>query len=158
VAQHAGDLRLPRHRRAGAYLRTLDLSLFDPKAPPPKTDAFWAIVDAHHAPEDAELADVLDSLARKIPGSDEQEWPDAVTVLDIANAAIAAGGGFLTWIRDRKNRRAIPHKMEEAGYVPVSNPARKDGMWIINGSRQVAYGRGDLSIRDRILAAQRLVR
>jgi hypothetical protein len=137
-----------------AYLRTLDLCLFDSKAPPPKTDAFWAIVDAHHAPEDAELADVLDSLARKIPGNDEQEWPDAVTVLDIANAATAAGGGFLTWITDRKNRRAIPHKMEQAGYVPVRNPGRKDGKWIINGSRQVAYGRRDLSIRDRILAAQ----
>jgi hypothetical protein len=29
-----------------AYLANLDLSAFDPKAPPPKTDAFWAIVDA----------------------------------------------------------------------------------------------------------------
>ena len=35
---------------------------FDPKAPPPKTPAFWAIVDANRAPEDAELADVLDAL------------------------------------------------------------------------------------------------
>jgi hypothetical protein len=32
-----------------AYLATLDISTFDPKAPPPKTDAFWAIVDANHA-------------------------------------------------------------------------------------------------------------
>ena len=52
-----------------AYLRTLDLSLFDPKAPPPKTDAFWAIVDAHHAPEASELADVLDILGKEVPGS-----------------------------------------------------------------------------------------
>src|SRR5215467_8123129 len=36
-----------------AYLMQLDLSKFDAKAPPPKTDAFWAIVDAHRAPEDA---------------------------------------------------------------------------------------------------------
>ena len=53
-----------------AYLAGLDLSGFNPKAPPPKTPAFWAIVDANRAPEDAELADVLDELGR----------PDAVTL------------------------------------------------------------------------------
>ena len=44
-----------------AYLAELDLSDFDPKAPPPKTPAFWDIVDASRAPEDAELADVSTS-------------------------------------------------------------------------------------------------
>jgi hypothetical protein len=45
-----------------AYLAGLDISGFDPKAPPPKTPAFWDIVDANRAPEDAELADVLDEM------------------------------------------------------------------------------------------------
>ena len=40
-----------------AYLRTLDIADFNPKAPPPKTEAFWEIVNANRAPEDAELAD-----------------------------------------------------------------------------------------------------
>ena len=48
-----------------AYLAQLDLSGFDPKAPPPKTAAFWDIVDASRAPEDAELADVLDRMHPK---------------------------------------------------------------------------------------------
>ena len=52
-----------------AYLAELDLSAFDPKAPPPKTAAFWDIVTCNSAPEDAELADVLDALGN----------PDAVT-------------------------------------------------------------------------------
>ena len=52
-----------------AYLTELDLSAFDPKAPPPKTAAFWDIVNVNEAPEDAELADVLDALGN----------PDAVT-------------------------------------------------------------------------------
>ena len=43
-----------------AYLRTLDLSGFSPKAPPERTRAFQTIVQANHAPEDAELADLLD--------------------------------------------------------------------------------------------------
>ena len=47
----------------GAYLAHMDLSDFNPKAPPRKTDAFWSIVDANAAPEDAELADALDRLA-----------------------------------------------------------------------------------------------
>jgi hypothetical protein len=30
-----------------AFLSTLDISDLDPKAPPPKSEAFWAIVDAN---------------------------------------------------------------------------------------------------------------
>jgi Family of unknown function (DUF5906) len=44
-----------------AYLTEFDLADFDAKAPPPKTSAFWDIVAANNAPEDAELADVLDT-------------------------------------------------------------------------------------------------
>jgi hypothetical protein len=44
------------------YLATLDISGFDPKAPPPKTPAFWEIVDSSRSPEDAEMADALDRL------------------------------------------------------------------------------------------------
>ena len=53
-----------------------DLSGFDAKAPPPKTPAFWAIVDANRAPEDAELADVLDQIGK----------PDAVTLTQLVEA------------------------------------------------------------------------
>ena len=34
------------YRDVAAFLAQLPLSGFDPKAPPPKTDAFWAMVDA----------------------------------------------------------------------------------------------------------------
>ena len=50
-------------RHVAAYLAALDLTGWDPKAPPPKTPAFWDIVDASRAPEDAELADVIDALS-----------------------------------------------------------------------------------------------
>jgi hypothetical protein len=53
-------------RHVAAYLAALDLSSFDPKAPPPKTRAFWDVVDANRAPEDAELADVLDRLGNPL--------------------------------------------------------------------------------------------
>jgi hypothetical protein len=87
-------------RHVAAYLTKLDISSFDPKAPPPKTPAFWDIVDANRAPEDAELADVLDQMNR----------PDAVTIAEITNQAPLK---LHEWISDRKNRRAIPHRVGE---------------------------------------------
>ena len=56
-------------QNVAAYLMSLDLSDFDPKAPPEKSEAFWAIVNANRPTEDFELADVFDAL----------ENPDAVT-------------------------------------------------------------------------------
>jgi hypothetical protein len=127
-----------------AYLASLDLVGFDPKAPPPKTAAFSAIVDANRAPEDAELADVLDNLGN----------PDVVTINRIAAEAPA---GFQAWILDRKNRRQIPHRMERCGYGPFRNDGAKDGMWKINGQRQVVYAKDVLPIRERFAAVDELM-
>ena len=137
------------HREGGfehvaAYLRTLDISEFDPKAPPPKTAAFWAIVDASQAPEDAELADALEDI-----GS-----PDTITLAKIISAA---QGGSYEFLTDRKNRRAIPHRMESCGYLPVRNDAAKDGLWKVQGKRQVVYARSDLSAADQLKAARALI-
>lgn len=130
-------------RHVAAYLAQLDLSDFDPKAPPPKTAAFWDIVDANSAPEDAELADVLDEMGN----------PDAVT---IAQITAHASGDFEAWIRDRKNRRVIPHRLERCGYVPVRNEGASDGMWPINRKRQAIYAKSTLSVRNRIEAARQI--
>jgi hypothetical protein len=123
-----------------AYLRKLDLSSFDPKAPPPKTQAFWEIVDSSRAPEDAELADVLDLFGN----------PNIVTVDKVA---AHAEPGFNEWLRDRKNARRIPHRFEQCGYVVVRNPDSIDGRWKISGKRHTIYAKAGLSERDRIAAA-----
>jgi hypothetical protein len=127
-----------------AYLAALDLGSFDPKAPPPKTAAFWQIVDANRAPEDAELADALDLMG----------WPDATTVEKIAFRAHAE---TTVWLRDRKNRRIIPHRLDRCGYVATRNPdAPTDGLWRIGGKRQAVYAKTTLPLRDQIAAARRL--
>jgi hypothetical protein len=130
-------------RHAAAYLTTLDLAAFDPKKPPPKTQAFWDIVHASSAPEDAELADVLDQLGN----------PDAATLSQIANRA---EGEFGEWIRDRKNRRAIPHRLESCGYVQCRNDAAKDGLWKLDGRRQVIYAKASQPVAEQIRAARRI--
>jgi hypothetical protein len=128
-----------------AYLAELDLSGFDPKAPPKKTEAFWDIVNANRAPEDAELSDILDELGN----------PPATTLTKITNKA---KGNFFDWIIDRKNRRAIPHRLEQCGYVPVRNDAAVDGYYVIGGKRCAVYARSELPISERFKAAAELVK
>jgi hypothetical protein len=128
-----------------AYLMTLDLSDFDPTAPPPKTDAFWAVVDAGPAPEDSEFADVLDMIDR----------PDAVTLSRI-KASAPSSNGLSFWLEDRKNRRTVPHRFEMCGYVPERNGAAKDGYYVVDGTRQTVYVKTELRPQARRDAAVKL--
>jgi hypothetical protein len=131
-------------RHVAAFLAQRDISKFDPKAPPPKTKAFWDIVDANRAPEDIELADVIDKI-----GSPQATTLDRITK--------ESPYGLQEWLKDRRNRRAIPHRMERAGYVSIRNNDAQDGLWKINGRRQVIYARAELSPAEQLAAARTLV-
>jgi hypothetical protein len=101
-------------------------------------------VDANRAPEDAELSDALDIMG----------WPDATTLEKIAFRADAETA---IWLRDRKNRRILPHRLDKCGYVPVRNDdAASDGLWRIGGKRQAIYAKANLAPREQIAAARRL--
>src|SRR5262249_50087697 len=118
-------------RNVAAYLATLDLSGFNPKAPPPKTPAFLEMVDAGRAPEDDEFADALEKLATQVING-EPVLPDAVTVADIIDKS--TDQNFIDWLRDRRNSRQIPYRFEETGYVTVrNNDDKRDGQWRIKG-------------------------
>ncbi|HSY09100.1 MAG TPA: primase-helicase family protein [Steroidobacteraceae bacterium] len=127
-----------------AYLRELDLSGFDSKAPPRKTQAFHDIVDANRAPEDSELADVIDALGN----------PTAVTLTILANHADPE---FSRWLLSRRNSRLIPRRLEAVGYVGVRNGGAGDGLWRLNKRRQMIYARRELCVRDRLAAVTALV-
>jgi hypothetical protein len=71
-------------------------------------------VSTNTAPEDAELADVIDA----------RNNPDVLTRSDLIGKA---QGYMAEWLTNRKNRRAIPHRMGRCGYVSVHNPYREDG-------------------------------
>jgi hypothetical protein len=155
-------------RHIGAYLATLDLAGWDPKAPPPKTPAFWAIVDASRAPEDAELADVIDELGAGLKDANGDPIPPvAFTLARVLDKAIALAprdkddkperSSFAAWLADRKNRRQTPHRFEQCGYSPVRNDFAKDGLWKIQGARQVIYALASRSLHDRLAAAKLVV-
>lgn len=129
-----------------AYLGSVDLAGFDPKAPPPKTSGWHRMVDAGRAPEDAALSDALDGLQN----------PAAVTVSMLCGYA---DDSLREWLRDRRNSRQIPHRMEAAGYVAVRNDAdKRDGQWKVDGRRQTIYARRTLPLREQLAAAAALSR
>jgi hypothetical protein len=127
-----------------ALLSVLDLTDFDPKAPPYRTPAFWDVAESHRVPEDAELADIVDGLGT----------PEALTLDDLRRRAT---GDFLLWLGERRNYRQIPHRLETVGYAPVRNEGAKDGLWKIEGKRQAIYARAELSRDEQHAVALALV-
>jgi hypothetical protein len=130
-----------------SYLADLNIGDFDPKAPPPKTAAFWSVVASGEAPESGELRDLIDGLGN----------PAALTLLDIVGEAQRQQMlAFADELKDRKNRRAMPHKLERVGYVPVRNPDAEDGLYKLRGRRQAVYAQRSLTNADQLRAARGL--
>ena len=115
-----------------AFLMARDLSKFNPHAPPRRTEAFWAIVNAARAPEDTELEAALDELGR----------PDICSILTIA---ATKAGAAMEWLFEQKSRRAMSHRMVRCGYTPCRNPNSERGSWKIGGKLWTLYARDDLS-------------
>jgi Bifunctional DNA primase/polymerase, N-terminal/Family of unknown function (DUF5906) len=112
------------------YLATLDLSGFNAKAYPLRTEAWHQMVGFSAAPEDAELADAIDVLGN----------PDALTVAAVI--VKADNIALRDYLRERRNSRSIPLRFNKCEYVPVRNKAAKDGLWVVSKKRQVVYPRG----------------
>ena len=126
-----------------AFLATLDLSGFNPKAPPLKTPAFWAIVDAGRPAEEAEIMDALDAVNN----------PPAITINCLMTGA---DGDLALFLKERKNRRAASHRIVAAGYEVVRNNDAKDGMWVIKKARKTIYALTSLTVAERTKAAGHL--
>jgi hypothetical protein len=142
-------LRESGNEHVAAYLARRDLSAFDPCALPRQTTAFFDIVAAGQAPEDAELADVIDEMERDELGQPRR--PDICSLLSLAASPRAA---TLEWLLDRRHRRSIPHRMERCGYIACRNPDTDDGAWRINGRRQTLYAKVSLPPEQRLRAAR----
>src|SRR5215475_5874883 len=94
-----------------AYLQQYDLSNFNPKLAPPKTEAFWRVVSVDRGPEHNELADAIDAVAVELGHKRDADGnikpPDALT---LAMLAVKAPGA--EWLTDRKKSRSIPHRLQ----------------------------------------------
>jgi Family of unknown function (DUF5906) len=128
-----------------AYLRELDVSLFNPKKPPPHTEAFRDMVDAGRSPEAGEMSGLIEVMSN----------PPAVCLSMLI--ARCNDEEFRLWLKDRKNRKNVGRRLADADYTPVRNEDdKRDGQWLINSKRQVVYARRELPERERIAAARGL--
>ena len=100
--------------------------------------------------------DVLDALSTET-NDGRKVKPSAITI-DMIAAQPEASPSFETWLRDRRNSRQIPHRMDSVGYVAVRNPAAESGLWTVQKRRTVIYAPRELSVRERIAAAEKLSR
>jgi len=141
-----------------AYLQSYDLANFNPKLAPPKTEAFWEMVNIDRGPEHAVLADAIDQIAEERDHKRDADGnikpPDALT---LAELAVKAPG--IEWLTDQRKNRAIRHRLKRCGYTIVSNPGaiRSGGYWVINGKRQAIYARVELTPAQQLAAAHALV-
>jgi hypothetical protein len=133
-----------------AYLHSIDISQWNSKVPPPRTEAWYDMVGGALAHEAGDLAELLDGM----------DSPDAVTLRAVVNNATGTFHQFLT---DRANRRLIGHRFRDCGMTPVKNPGSNNPKtkwrWSFgrdhNGSSVTGpvYAKEDLTETERIAAA-----
>ncbi|MHA4730648.1 primase-helicase family protein [Ensifer adhaerens] len=133
-----------------AFLRQVDLSRFNPTAPPPKTAAFWEIVNAEQPPEVTMLRETIDQISK-----DRGAYPLILT-LDMLRAKAPAGSPLELWLNDKKMRRQIPKQLASAGFVAVPN-MNDSGLWRVNDKRITLYGWKQLTVKARFSAAKEYV-
>jgi hypothetical protein len=123
-----------------AHLRSLSLKGFDAKAPPVHTQAFLEIVDAHCSANEANMADVIESLGN----------PKILRVIDlISRAGTLELVRFVEFLRDPGNGRAVTFLIEECGYRRLANRAdKRSGRWVIGSWRGSVYVPQNLSDRE----------
>jgi Family of unknown function (DUF5906) len=128
-----------------AYLATYDLGAFDPKAPPPKTQAFWDMVNSTRPAEAAELADLLEDMG----------WPEAVYPSKLEVNCNNEELRF--WMKERKSRHLLGKRLDDIGYEAITNPDTQDGLWKIGGRRQTVYALKRLSRTEQLTAITRMI-
>lgn len=122
------------------YLRTLDLSKFNPKAPPPRTAAWHEIVNARLDPDTKKLQCILDGM----------DNPPGVTVAAVSRADTKH---TLEWMGG--NRSKVSEDFEDCGYVMQLNDGTR---WTYGpkGKRiePTIYVRAKLTAAEKLAAAR----
>jgi hypothetical protein len=126
-----------------AYLQRYDLTSFNAKTAPPKTAAFWDMVNVERTTDYGELADAIEALGN----------PEALTLVELIAKAPSA-----EWLSDSKMGRKIEYRLQRCGYIRAANPdaERNSGMWRVNEKRMMIYARRELPKGKRTEAARRL--
>ena len=124
------------------YLRRLDIQGWNPKAAPPKTEAWHQIVAANSNPDETAMGDALEGL-------------QIATVRDII--ATLQFKGYLDLVQtlqDKRFARRVPVILERVGFEAVQNPYAPDGRWTLgDGRKEMLYVDRKLPNSERIALA-----
>jgi Family of unknown function (DUF5906) len=133
------------------HLRALDLSSFNPKATPARTQAFWEMVNAMRSEEESEMADIIEILGK----------PKALIINDLIAAADVSGSrysAFVAFLQERKNARLVVLRLEQCDYRRLANPDEAAGRWVVGGQRTGVYVRQEMTDREGFEAVKALKR
>ena len=135
--------------RSPIILRALDLARFSPKAPPPRTQAFWEMVNAMRSEKESEMDDVIENLGT----------PKALVIADLIASADLLGSrydAFVAFLKDRTKSRLVTIRLEGCGYRRLTNPDEAAGRWVVGGQRTGVYVRQEMSDREGFEAVKAL--
>jgi len=149
IGLHKGYYEVGGNEAVADYLLTVDISDFNPKAPPPRTTTWHTIAGMSQAHGTSEVANAIEKVSRKIAkeqGITLKDGEPAPPVAAITIDMLKETGDpvIYDWLRDRSNTKAIGYRLRDCGYVRVENPNDGNGYWFIKGKKQVVYARRDL--------------
>ncbi len=126
------------------YLRTVNIDDFDPKAPPPQTDAWRTIVSSGRNVDSDDFAGALQDLGR----------PAVVTAAQLLTAMPEGTLGRVTLLNPGQ-RAHLKHRLADCGYARHDNPTADGGRWRFGSEKVTVYARTDATaeqIRAAIVA------
>jgi hypothetical protein len=125
-----------------AFLRTVDLTKWDAKAPPPRTRWWHSVVGVStQDTNDEALDDALTAMGRPAVFSKPELTAASEPVLQ-------------AWIADPRNTRAFPARLDSQGYERILSAGRQ-GRWRLRDAQNVSlYGRKDLSTVEQTKACE----
>lgn len=136
-------------KHVAALLMTWDLTGFNPKAPPERTEAWHSMVSSSVSEGDNELSDALDAMGN----------PPAVTLGTIrASIQLGMSKDLFDELNDRKLAKKWHSRLASAGYTVVRNPDSTEGAFVISGRRTTIFAKRELSEGDRVTVANALAK
>lgn len=111
-----------------AYLLAINVQDFKPKGMPPRTPAFYAMMEGSRSDEQNDLVDLLKFMDDK-----------PFSILQLSSTARMNGMPELGDWLVKKNPRGVNHALLENGCQKHENPDERRGRWLVLGKQTVLY-------------------
>jgi hypothetical protein len=129
-----------------AFLKNMDLSEFNPYAPPRKTEAFRFMMQSDENEVDEQLESILVQMGEPI-------------VFSLAALRTGAKGRaeLENFMSSSKNDRSLFRKLDRLGYLRLGNPDDVSGRWRVGASKHTFYAKKNVSMDERCKLARKFV-